>query len=66
MTSTRIREISVSRAPSYCANHCPAARYLDLGADYFDHKQPEQFRDYHLRRLAELGYKVKLEQVKAA
>lgn len=42
------------------------ALYQDLGADYFDCKQPEQLRDYHMRRLVELGYEVKLEPVEAA
>ena len=32
--------------------------YEDLGAAYFDQLKPEKRAQYHLRRLAELGYEV--------
>jgi transposase len=40
--------------------------YEELGAAYFDRREPEQRASYHLRRLAELGYEVNLEPRPAA
>ena len=34
--------------------------YQDLGADYFDHLTPEQYRRYLVKRLESLGYDVAL------
>jgi transposase len=36
--------------------------YTDLGGDYFDRQQAEKQRAYYLRRLAELGLKVTVEE----
>ena len=43
-----------------------AVPYVDLGADYFDRQHPDKLAQYHLRRLAELGYVVALEPSPAA
>jgi transposase len=40
--------------------------YHDLGADYFDRRQPDKLAQHYLRRLAELGYSVSLEAHPAA
>ncbi len=40
--------------------------YEDLGATYFDRREPGQVADYHRRRLEALGYEVKLEPRSAA
>jgi transposase len=34
--------------------------YRDLGVDYFDKRQPERLRDYLVKRLQRLGYRVSL------
>jgi transposase len=36
--------------------------YKDLGADYFDRRNPERIRDHLVRRLKRLGYNVTLEK----
>jgi transposase len=41
-------------------------RFQELGADYFDRRNPERVKDRLVQRLERLGYKVKLEQVKAS
>ncbi len=40
--------------------------YAELGADYFDRQHPDQLAQYHVRRLAELGYDVSLAPSPAA
>ncbi len=40
--------------------------YEDLGAAYFDRREPGQVADYHRRRLEELGYEVRLAPKSAA
>lgn len=40
--------------------------YEDLGAAYFDQREPEKRARYHLRRLAELGYDVSVQPKPAA
>ena len=40
--------------------------FEDLGAEYFDRRQPEQQARYHLRRLAELGFNATLQPIEAA
>jgi transposase len=40
--------------------------YRDLGADYFDRKQHERIRRYHMVRLQQLGYTVTLEEREVA
>src|SRR5919197_1133744 len=42
------------------------AFYEDLGADYVDRRRPEQRARYHVRRLAELGFRAILEPIAAA
>jgi transposase len=37
-------------------------RFQELGADYFDRRNPERVRDRLVQRLEKLGYKVSLEQ----
>jgi transposase len=37
-------------------------RFQDLGADYFDRRNPERVRDRLVRRLESLGYRVTVEQ----
>jgi transposase len=37
-------------------------RFQELGADYFDRRNPERVRDRLVARLEQLGYKVSLEQ----
>ena len=38
-------------------------RFKELGADYFDRRDPQRVRDRLVRRLESLGYKVNLEKV---
>jgi transposase len=40
--------------------------YEELGAAYCDRREPAKLASYHVRRLAELGYKVQLEPQSAA
>src|SRR3712207_4317990 len=40
--------------------------YEDLGAAYFDRREPGKVADYHRRRLEELGYEVRLAPKSAA
>ncbi len=42
------------------------ADYQELGGDYFDRLHPDRLREYHVRRLQKLGYKVELEEAKPA
>ena len=36
-------------------------RFAELGADYFDRRNPEQVKNRLVQRLEKLGYKVSLE-----
>lgn len=50
--------------------HCMLAdhvSYKELGADYFDKRNPERLLRYYTRRIQDLGYKVNIEEdIKAA
>ena len=44
----------------------PAARYTDLGSDFYDTRiNPERRKRNHIRQLEALGYKVTLEPAAA-
>ena len=42
------------------------SQYADLGADFFDHLEPERLTRYYVKRLERLGHSVKLESCVSA
>jgi len=54
--------VAVGHSMLHVAYHILTERvpYTELGADFFDRLKPEQTRNYHVRRLHDLGYEVQL------